>query len=553
MIPYTHQSRYNSITRTVTAFALGMMLLASCSSTKTEDSTGGPSSTAPAESKIGAVRSGPPDTPAKNGGKISYGILAEPEGLDPTRYAFSQDGHAVASAVFDSLATLDLEGNAVPYLATSFEPNAEFTSWTIAIPAGVTFHDDSPLNADALLKSFDAYKKSVITGTVLSSLVQDVTKSDDTHVTVLLKRPMRSFPVVLATQVGYVPAPAMIDSTEYVKKPIGSGPFVFDSHQDGQVWSFKKFTKFRQKDLPHLEAIEFKPIPDDAKRNQMLFDGDLDIIHTYTGTQVLELRARPDLKLVENRHGDKAFFMVNTQAPPFDNMNARKAIAFATDPARYIEGLHKGVSLPANSPFGPGQPGYLQDNGYPKFNPEEAKKALAAYKADTGKDLEFTFLAVSDQQNASIAQGYASDYEKAGMKVTVKQLPQINLIASVASGSYEMSQFRLWGAPNPDGDTHFYSSTGIVQGGVSLNFPRYSSKVIDDAVNEAAATGDPAKRTAAYERISRDLGQNVPFFWLGQSNWVVAASPRVNGIDGAMNGSLPTIGIKSWIHNLSIT
>src|SRR5690242_17794693 len=114
-------------TTSLAVIAAIALLLSSCSSNKTTDSGAAPSSTAPAMNNVGAVKAGPSDSTPRKGGKITYGIDGEPEGLDPTRYAFTQAGHAVASAVFDSLATLDDNGNAVPYLATKFDPNSDYT------------------------------------------------------------------------------------------------------------------------------------------------------------------------------------------------------------------------------------------------------------------------------------------------------------------------------------------------------------------------------------------------------------------------------------------
>ena len=52
----------------------------------------------------------------------------------------------------------------VPYLAESVTPNAEFTEWKITLRDGITFHDGTPLNADALVQNFDAYRKSTLIG-----------------------------------------------------------------------------------------------------------------------------------------------------------------------------------------------------------------------------------------------------------------------------------------------------------------------------------------------------------------------------------------------------
>src|SRR5262249_54884914 len=128
-----------------------------------------------------------------------FGIEAEPEGLDPTKYAFSSSGHTVASAVFDPLATLDDNGNAVPYLATGLEPSDNYTTWTISLPEGVTFHDGTPFDADAVVKNFDAYKKSMITGSPYS-IVDSAAVQDPKHVVVKLARPWVRYPLLLTTQ-----------------------------------------------------------------------------------------------------------------------------------------------------------------------------------------------------------------------------------------------------------------------------------------------------------------------------------------------------------------
>ncbi|MBI2703876.1 MAG: hypothetical protein HYX32_01085 [Actinobacteria bacterium] len=534
------------------AFVLFLVLLAGACASKGGDNQAAPSDTTPAANAVGAVRSGPADGAVKQGGKVTYGIDGEPEGLDPTRYAFSQAGHAVASAVFDSLATIDEDGNAVPYLASAFEPNADFTSWTVVLPSGVMFHDNTPLDADALMTVWDAYRASAITGPPLKAVVASYSKQDPTRVEVKLNQPMRSFPIMFATQIGYVPAPAMLSDTTLAKKPVGSGPFIFEAQQDSKFWTFKKNPNYRQKNLPYLDAIEFQPIPDNDERNRKLQSGDLDVLQTLGGPQILELRTRPDLKKVENQRGDKAHLLMNTTKAPFDNLTARQAVAYATDAARYRKETFADVAAPANSPYGPGQPGYLADNGFPTYDLAKAKELVQKFTTETGKPLEFTFLAVNDAMNASVAQTFASGFEAAGMKVTVTQMPQINLLANVATGNYELSQFRLYGQPNPDADVTFYWSKTIVPG-ISVNFPRFASPEIDQAIVDALGSADPAKRAQDYEKVSKTMASAVPVVWLGQLTWMVAANPRVNGIYGAMNGSIPTVGPKMWIQSLSVS
>lgn len=539
----------------LTVLATGLLLLAplACGGS-TQDGAkqdNAPANAEPQPNKVGAIRLGPTDGPISEGGTINYGIDAEPEGLDPTRYAFTQAGHAVASVVFEPLATLDENGDPIPYLATGFEPSSDFRTWTVGLPSDVKFHDGKPMDADAVKTCLDAYLASGITGAVAKYYISDVVVKDPTHVVVNLRLPFVKFPLVFTTQAGYIFGAEMLTNTDLAKKPVGTGPYVFDSHVDGQFWLFKRNKDYKGKATPHLDSINFKAVPDPATRNGMLETNDIDILQTNSGPEIKELRSK-GAKRVENRFGDKTYLVVNTTKPPFDSLTARKAAAYATDASKWINGLRAGVAGPANSPFGPGQPGYLEDNGYPKYDLAKAKELVAQFEKEQGHKLEFTFLAANDPINAQVVQTFAKDFEDAGMKVTVKQFPQIQLLAQVATGNYEASQFRVFGQPNPDADAHFYRSSSINEG-ISLNFPRYASKDIDAAADEAIGTADPEKRKAAYEKISRIMAEQLPCLWLGQDVWVIAASARVNGIGGAMNSTMPGVGPKPWIASLSLT
>src|SRR5262245_32705095 len=128
--------RFTAATVFVAVLGVG---LAACSSTGGSGGSADAGTPTTPVTRPTGTKSGPEDgTTPKDGGKLVFGIEAEPEGLDPTRYAFSSSAHMVASAVFDSLATFDADGNAVPSLATSIVGSADYKTWTVTIPSGVS-------------------------------------------------------------------------------------------------------------------------------------------------------------------------------------------------------------------------------------------------------------------------------------------------------------------------------------------------------------------------------------------------------------------------------
>lgn len=549
----TMRSRPRRALFALSALAVTTGLLgASCASDdEATDESSSAETSAPAAGATGAGKvQGPPDgTTPVDGGQLIMAIEAEPAGLDPTRFAFSSAGHLVASAVFDPLATLDEEGRWTPYLAESFTPNEDNTEWTIKIPEGVVFHDGTPLDAAAVAANLEAHKGSSITSAAFWA-VEEVTVVDPTTVTVSLSVPFARFPALMTAQAGYIISPKMIEDPNLSLTPIGTGPFVYDSHTPDEQWTFTKNAGYWREGLPHLDAIEYRPIPDNGERLALLEDGTVDVTYTSRPQQVNDLRGS-DFKVVEYASGDESMLMLNTSKPPFDNPLARQAVAYATDSAGWREERTQGVDGEANSIFAPGQPGYLEDNGYPTFDIEKAKELVAQYEAETGQPLAFSFTTQEDQDNLADAQYLTERYTEAGMDVTITSIPQVNLVATVATGAYELSRFRLFNQPEPDADSHFLRTSSIGDL-VSLNFPRYDNPAVDEAINEALAATDPAEQDAAYQEVNRILAENVPFLLLGRSTWVLAADPSVNGIYAAQNGSLQTVGPKTWISELWI-
>src|SRR5687768_15561239 len=85
--------------------------------------------------------------PPQQGGVLAIGIGGETPGWNPHDNQWSQVSSMVGSSVLEPLAALDDDLNPVPWLATSWAPNATFDEYTIELREGVRFHDGSPFDA----------------------------------------------------------------------------------------------------------------------------------------------------------------------------------------------------------------------------------------------------------------------------------------------------------------------------------------------------------------------------------------------------------------------
>ena len=544
------------------AFAAAISLAAAgCSSSDTASGTddvaaesdGQGSATPGASEYFGPADAGTPT----DGGIVVMGIEGEPEQLDPSRTAFSSSGHYVASAVYEPLVTLDENGDAVPYLLESIEPNEDATVWTLKVRDGITFHDGTPLDADAVLRNLKNRQEAFVTSLSLKP-VTSMEAVDDSTVEITLDRSWHEFPTILTTQVGYMVQPDVLESSQAGPNPVGTGPFKFDEHVANERWTFTSYEDYWRTapngdQLPYLDGIEFRPIPDDANRITALDDGTVNLMHTVSPEQVLQLESTDEFKVVTYSAGEENFMVMNMEKAPFDSLTARQAVVYASDSQTWLDDISLGSGSIANSAFAPGQTGYLADNGYPAFDMAKAKELVAQYEAETGEDFAFTYLTVDDPTNLRNHQYLANLYEEAGMDVTVQGMAQINLIAQSATGNYQVSAFRNFGFPDPDTDAVFWEPNSIRESGASLNFPRFDDPVVQEAIEEARASTNDEDRDAAYQKVSAAFGQEVPYIWLTRANWVLAAAPRVNGMYRAVDGSIQTLGAKTWIAELWVT
>lgn len=528
------------------AVILGFLLVASA--------CGGSSSDKNASDDTLAPTSGYSDSPGppKDGGSVVWGVEAETEGLNPTAGRFAVSGQMMASAVFDPLAHLDEEGNAVPYLAEEFVPNDDFTVWTIKLRPGITYHDGTEMTAEDVTYVLEQYRQSAVTSKAVFDYAS-VATTGPLEVQVTMKQPWASFPYVLTTQAGYMVAPSML-TPEGADNPVGTGPFKFDEWEKGDHFRAVKNTAYWQPGKPHLESIEFRPIPDARVRAEALIGGDVDAIISNRGLDLERLATNPDLKTLVYSGGEETYVILNTSKPPFDNVHARRAIAYATDRARIIDELTGGQADMATGIFAPGEPGYRDDNGFLAFDLAKAKEEIELYKQDTGlPTLEFEYKAGVDFDAQALAQTLKEMWEAAGASVTLSTVQQNDQVITTVFGRFDAIQFRLFGQRDPDGDHVWLHSRSIAtppDDPISLNMAQYPNDAIDAALDRARGTTDEQIRDDAYAEIDRLLNENAPYVWLYRAKWVIASRKDVNGYGAAANGSLQTLGNKTWMADL---
>ena len=500
------------------ALALGAALVTSsaCSATAVQSSTSTTTTT------VAPTR----------GGALAFGIEADPNGLDPTRNAFDAVGRQVALSIFDTWMTIGADGTAQPGLAQSLEHSADYREWTIKIRPGVTFTDGTKLDADAAVTSFEAFKSSAVTGTILEK-VTAIDKVDASTIRLTNSDPWASFPYTLYGQIGMVAAPAQLSDPQGQSRPIGTGPFKLDSLEINKQIKLVRNPSYWRKDasgtqLPYLDSVTYTVVPDGASRISQLQSGTLDAIQarSISDTKILDgLATDPKFTITHDPGGsESAFIVLNTAKAPLDDVRVRQAIAYATD----VKALAAQNGWPeaklTDGPYAANSPWHA-DVGFPGHDLAKAKQLVDDYTKATGKPVSIELASPFD---ATVLQQIADQWAAAGIKANVKIVDARATVLNAVFGQYDAIFFSYFATVDPDENYYFWSGkTAAPVGAFSVNFSRLRDPQLDAALDAAHGTVDIAARKDAYKTVQERFAQQVPYVWLYQLDWIIATHADV--------------------------
>ena len=479
----------------------------------------------------------------KSGGSMTIGVEAEEDGFDAAQVTWDSTGIIYARTVYDSLAVIAANGSVQPYLAQSITPNADYTQWVVTARPNITFHNGTPLDANALLANAEALASSAIVGPALANIAS-VTVSGPLSITFTMKEPWIAFPYGLTSQAGMVAEPSTLKDGSAMQHPVGTGPFVFSEWVPGDHFTATKNPNYWQSGLPYLDSITYRPIVDvEARSNslksgtvQMILSSDAQTIHDFTGNSSYKMIT--DLHKVIGET-DQIFLMLNTGTPPLTDSRVRQALAYAIDPKLINDTIGYGIAPLSTGPFTQGTPLYVP-TGYPQYNVDKAKALVSAAEKSLGP-INLQLGVTNTGRNVQLMELVQAQLQQVGIKSTITEVQQADYITNALFGKYQLYLWRQFGTPNPDSNYIFWTSpTAAAEGAPALNFARNKDPLLDQAMNTGRSNPSATARTKAYQSVSRRFAVDLPFLWLTRAVWASVSSPSVGGL---LTPKVPTGGL----------
>ncbi len=354
----------------------------------------------------------------KNGGVLYIGVETEFHGMDVLGLAGSgallPAPAMLNSTIQEPLFRMDKSGNLIPVLGLSAVPSENGEKWDVTLRQGVSFHDGTPFNADAVVHHWKRIlsPENKYRGRAMIQPIQRVEKVDDYTVRFILAHPWAPFPNVISDELylfAFIPSPNAVDKGVHNRKPVGTGPFKYEKWNGGDHYIVLKNRAYWQQGKPALDKIVFRVIEDHQTRYASLIADQLDVIAMDRGSLLKKAENDSSLDTSYYDTNGAEVIRINTRNPPLDDIRVRRALAYANDQQLHIKMVYGGSIPFVRNPFG----GSFEcaDEGYPAHDLERARRLISEY----GENVELECVHTNTLRGRAMGEMLQQLYKKIGV------------------------------------------------------------------------------------------------------------------------------------------
>jgi dipeptide transport system substrate-binding protein len=492
-------------------------------------------------------------------GTLVFCSEGSPAGFDPGQHTTSTDFDASTNTVYNELVqfrngTLDL----VPGLATSWDISPDQRVYTFHLRHGVKFqttawfHPTRDFDADDVLFTFDrmldpqqpfrkAYPASFpyFTDLGFDKNIERIEKLDDYTVRFDLKTPDVIFARNLAMSF------ASILSAEYAAQlaaqhreadinqlPVGTGPFVFRSYQKDALIRYDANPDYWRPQDVKLAHLVFAITPDPEVRIQKLASGECQVSAFPRPADLDAVKRNPQLKIISGVGFNVGFLAYNTQHPPLDRVEVRRALDMAIDKPAIIQAVFAGNAKIATNPMPPAQWSYNATLKDAPYDPGKARALLAQAGLPDGFELTLWAMPVQRPYNPNaqlMAQLIQQDWAKIGVRAKIVSYEWGEYNRRAKQGGEHDALLYGWSGDNGDPDNWLGALLGCdaVHGS---NVAKWCDPSFNALIEKARSDSNLAERTTLYEEAQVIFKQQVPFTPIAHSIVSLPVSKRVEGL-----------------------
>ncbi len=434
----------------------------------------------------------------------------------------------------------------IPGLAEKWDISKDGLVYTFYLRKGVKWHSNKSFtpsrdfNADDVIfgitrqwQENDPYYKvtssnhSYFNDMGMPKLLKAVDKIDDYTVRFTLNKPEAPFLSNLAMPY------AAIQSKEYAlamlragtpektdQDPIGTGPFYLVQYQKDAVIRYKAFPQ-HWGGKAKIDDLVYSITPDASVRWAKLQKGECHVMPSPNPADLDAIRKDPNVTVLEQPGLNVGYLAYNTTKKPFDDVRVRKAINMAINKKAILDGVYLGTGIAAKNPIPPTMAAYNNAVKDDEYNPEAAKKMLAAAGHPNGFTTDLWAMPVQRPYNPNakrIAELMQADLAKIGVTAEIKTFEWGEYRKRVQAGEHQTAMLG-WTGDNGDPDNFMYTLLGCAsaQSTSGSNIAKFCYQPYEDLVLKAKTVTNPAERTKLYQQAQVIFKQQAPWFTIAHA------------------------------------
>lgn len=458
----------------------------------------------------------------KQGGTLTIGRPADISAMSVFSHGTIED-EIVHPMLFDTLVYGSSEDPGYsPGLAESWTLDAATNSYVFKLRQNAKFSDGSPVTAADVVFSLNATKEKSQNYKGMLAGISDAQAVDDHTVKVTLAGPDNIFMSGLIWAYILPVDFKGMSEEDFFAKPISSGPFVLADWTPGASMALEKNAGYWNEGYPRLDRVEMQIIQGDNERLAAFQSGSIDLYENLRFDFIDQIP-------VEQRHvvsptARTMILYTNNYKPPFDNVEARKALSLAVDRDAISQALWTGLSVPVNGLLMPGTTGAVPaDNGTWDFDLDRAKTVLAGSPTPGAKiKLSAAYIRGVDEVLVQAVQG---QLQEAGFDVELNVADFNTILGQVLNG-----EFDVWLLGNTTFGTTvaemfaFYGAAFGPLGGWDLD-------QVGRALEEYRVASDKDAREAAVRKFENFMRETYTAIPIGHPDTIFAIADGVEGFE----------------------
>jgi len=482
-----------------------------------------------------AAACGSPDAPRfrraggqpHDGGTLRFSVMGAAPTLDPTA-TDNEISYLVMHAIFDTLVDFSPTGiGLVPRLAARIQISPDGLVYRFELRPDIVFSDGVPITAAHFKYSLE---RALAPGSQFGQYLSDIVGASDVRrgaakscagITALddrvLEIRLETMNVALL-EILTMPF-ATPQRREHVEQkadllrrdPDATGPFKLESWDEGTRIVLRRNPRYFDTTRAHLDAIELREnVPRDTQF-QLFERGELDTAENLAAPDLFYVLGAPAWQPYVYRVPTMNTFgsRMNVRVKPFNDRRVRQALNYALD-KRHTARLLSGTTTAAHGILPPAMLGYAPDLAPYPHDVAKARALLAEAGYPDGFVAEY--FTQSDEETEKVATSLQSDLAEVGVRLELRTSSPAAFETAIARPDGPPFSYISWGADFPDPSNFLEPNfRGSPHGEKNNSF--YANPELDQLLEAARRSPDPAARAALYRRAEHILYEDVPWIW----------------------------------------